>query len=157
MDEKTKEGHAGGGSCMTATPMDEPGRTELMAWLSVYGAWLKGDPKPMAEWLRHPETVIVDDARHFLADNLLKPIKRQRGVKLQTSNARKRHIAAMVYAAREAMPKKYTAPSLKAIQAIATREKMDEESVRRIMGEMSKAGITFEVWKRIGRPKWDGA
>lgn len=138
----------------TVTSMDEPGRAELMAWLAVYGNWLAGDPQPMADWVRNPQTVIVEDARHFLADNLLRPIKRKRGLKQLIPDNRKRHITALVYAAREAHEKKHTDPRRKAIAAVSKSELIDESTVRRIIGEMTKAGITFELWKKMGRPAW---
>ena len=123
-------------------------------WSTVYGAWLLGDPQPMATWLKDPATVIPDDARDFLAAMVRGDAKRPRGRPQRWPPQLQREIAAEVYKAREAHLRQ-ARPHERAIEEVAKGRHMSVDTVRGIVEKVASAGVTYEAWIRWGHPQFD--
>lgn len=123
-------------------------------WVNAYSQWLKGNCEPMAAWLTDPQSVITEDARQFLADLVRGKIKRPRGRRAARQPREERAIVAEVFTARErhARNKGPTGPHDRAISEVALARKMNAGVVLAIVGRLNNVGVTFEAWKRWGRP-----
>jgi hypothetical protein len=123
-------------------------------WACAYSRWLGGDPESLAAWLTDPNSVITDDAREFLADLARGRIKRPRGRPPGRTPGEERVIVAEVYAARSrhATNKRLTQPHERALADVARARRMPLGAARGIVDRLNAAGITFNAWKRWGRP-----
>jgi hypothetical protein len=127
------------------------------AWQWAYKCWLQGDPEQIAQWVRNPESVIVPNAREFLADFLLNggQVRRKPGNKPVRSAKDERQIVAEVYAERERlelMPRRNSNPSRAAMEIIAKRRRTSAGTIRGVIQNATKVGITFKNWQQWGRP-----
>jgi hypothetical protein len=141
---------------MVALDANDPQRLAIIKWASVFVRWLDRDPAPMAEWLLDPATVLPADAREFLAALARGEVKRPRGPKARRPACVDRAIIGEVYTARERLAKqkrpRVTTPNERAMAEVAARRRMSPATVRGIVEKHSALGITFEAWKRWGRP-----
>jgi len=129
-------------------------REAFIRWSSAYSQWLRGEREPVAAWLSDPNSVITEDAREFLVDLVRGKITRPRGRRVVHTPGEERAIVAEVYLARErhTKNKRLTQPHENALRDVARVRGMKMGAVRGIVDRLNAAGITFEAWKKWGRP-----
>ncbi len=130
-------------------------------WHAAINRWMESAPDRSAaeleELLRDSNNEIPDFAREFLADLVAGKVEPNTGGRPEERSAGyKRAIAYEVYAEQarfKAMPQKDRtgSPRDKAVASVAERRKLKGGTVRVIVEEMTRAGLTFDIWERYIR------
>ena len=123
-------------------------------WMKHFADYMDGHKEPLAEWIRNNEEAFPEDAREFLADLILGIAAKPKGRPRFRTAKDERHILALVWQAREKVPAQKTRPSEVAIERVAAEIGLMPEAVRGIKQRLTKSGLTFERWKKWGRPMW---
>lgn len=125
-------------------------------WGAAIFQWFERDPAPLEALLRGEGRAIPAFAREFLADLASGTLKRSKGGRpTERDDWKKREIAAEVFAERERLEvaKANLQPTQAAFEIVAERRGSTPDAIRKLV-ERLRPGITFESWKRWGRPNW---
>lgn len=137
---------------------NDPALVRDRLWGAAINRWmLSGPDRSMAELealLRDPEGEIPDFAREFLADLVAGTVEPNVGGRpAKRTEEHKRMIAYEVYAEQDrykAMPKNCRdgKPRDLAVEQVAERRGLTDGTVRGIVEEMTRAGLTFDIWEK---------
>jgi hypothetical protein len=134
--------------------MDDEWNTER--WGAAIFQWFERDPAPLEALLREEVRPIPDFAREFLADLASGRLKRGKGGRPdERFEWNKRAIAAEVFAVRERLEAEQAnlKPTQAAFEIIAEKRDETPDAIRKVV-ERLRPGITYEDWKKWGRPNW---
>lgn len=146
---------------MEARDINDPALVRDRRWGGAINRWMQSGPdRSTAELetlLRDSDGEIPDFAREFLADLVAGKVEPNVGGRpAERSEEHKRTIAFEVYAEQaryKAMPKEARdgRPRALAIEQVAARRGITDGAVRGIVEEMTRAGLTFDIWDRYIR------
>lgn len=125
-------------------------------WGNAIFQWVERDPAPLEALLRDEARPIPSFAREFLCVLLSGTLRRSKGGRPVERDAwKKREIAAEVFAEWEQLEARgeKLKPKQMAFEVVAVRRGATPDAIRGIV-ERLRPGITFETWKKWGRPHW---
>jgi len=145
--------------------MDDADRLVDVRWSAAISAWFERDGTLLAEAVRDQSLPQPTYVRELFADLAIGEAKRGKGGSPSEYHPWvKRSIAAEVFkewdaikAKRKKDAKKTTSsgiPKIIACAVIAGRRGVTEDSVRGVVDDVIKAGLTREKWRAWGRPTW---
>jgi hypothetical protein len=125
-------------------------------WGIAIVQWLERDPAPLAALLRDETRQIPSHARKFLTELVSDTLPHNKGGRPDERDAwKKREIAAEVFSEWEKLEARgeKLKPKQMAFEVVAFRRGATPEAIRGVV-ERLRPGITFERWKKWGRPPW---
>lgn len=127
-------------------------------WHAAINRWMESAPDrsvaELEELLRDSNNEIPDFAREFLADLVAGKVEPNTGGRPgERSATHKRAIAYEVYAEQaryKAMPRSERdgRPRVLAVERVAALRGISDGAVRRIVADISDAGVTYEFWEK---------
>ena len=125
-------------------------------WGAAIFQWMERDPAPLEVLLRDEARPMPSFAREFLGDLVSCRLRHSRGGRPVERDAwKKREIAAEVFAEWEKLEARgeKLKPKQMAFEAVAAGRGATPDAIRGIVDRL-RPGITFETWKKWGRPLW---
>ena len=120
---------------------------------------MQGDAEPFARMIDHHAAELPEHVRLFVADLARGKAKRQAGAPRKYTGAEERAILCDVFTQwerfkQERNPSRGGGPRVLAIAAVADDWGLSEGAVTGVVQEAIGAGLTLELWVRMGRPNW---
>lgn len=125
-------------------------------WGVAIFQWKERDPTPLVALLRDETMPMPNFARDFLGDLASGTFRKSKGGRPVERDAwKKREIAAEVFTEWEKLEAQgeKLKPKQMAFEVVADRRGATPDAIRGIVDRL-RPGITFETWKKWGRPHW---